>query len=357
MSHFTVLVIGDDVEKQLQGYHEFECTGIDDEYVVDVDKTAEFEEEFINGTQKMLLIEGRIEEPYQEKYKFLTPGQEDRPAILRTHEYKYPPGAELTDIPHHAVYDSFREFVVKWHGYDEDGKYARFVDDESAKHGVRIIDRTNPNAKWDWWTVGGRWTGHFRLRDDIDMAAIKKFRKADHVPRCGDPGLMTKPASAGRADSCLKQDIDIDGMRNEAAAIANAKYDRFEAATAGLEPAPRWKEVREAHEDIDAARDAYGKYPWVMALRENALDPFGDDAVDYYFIGQGGRERFVKRARDTALSTFAVVKDGKWYESGNMGWWGIVSDAKELHVWLDEFNKLIDDLPGDTLLTVVDCHI
>ena len=33
MSHFAVLVVGDDVESQLAPYHEFECDGIHDEYV------------------------------------------------------------------------------------------------------------------------------------------------------------------------------------------------------------------------------------------------------------------------------------------------------------------------------------
>ena len=41
MTHFVVLVIGDDVEGQLAPYHEFECTGINDQYVIDLDKTAE----------------------------------------------------------------------------------------------------------------------------------------------------------------------------------------------------------------------------------------------------------------------------------------------------------------------------
>lgn len=41
MSHFTVLVVGEDVASQLAPYHEFESTGIDDEYVKDVDVTAD----------------------------------------------------------------------------------------------------------------------------------------------------------------------------------------------------------------------------------------------------------------------------------------------------------------------------
>lgn len=46
MSHFSVLVIGDDIEKQLAPYHEFECTGIDDEYVQEIDITDQLRAEF-----------------------------------------------------------------------------------------------------------------------------------------------------------------------------------------------------------------------------------------------------------------------------------------------------------------------
>ena len=48
MSHFTVLVITPDnnpgtLEAALQPFHEYECTGIEDQYVVDVDVTDEVE--------------------------------------------------------------------------------------------------------------------------------------------------------------------------------------------------------------------------------------------------------------------------------------------------------------------------
>jgi len=41
MSHFAVLVVGENVDEQLAPYHEFESTGENDQYVVDVDKTEE----------------------------------------------------------------------------------------------------------------------------------------------------------------------------------------------------------------------------------------------------------------------------------------------------------------------------
>ena len=57
------------------------------------------------------------------------------------------------------------------------------------------------------------------------------------------------------------------------------------------------------------------------------------------------------------ISCFAVVKDGKWYELGKMGWWGVVTERKEPDEWEAELEKLLENLPPDTLLTMFDCHI
>lgn len=57
------------------------------------------------------------------------------------------------------------------------------------------------------------------------------------------------------------------------------------------------------------------------------------------------------------ISCFAVVKDGKWYERGKMGWWGVVTERKDPDKWGAELKKLLENLPPDTLLTMFDCHI
>ena len=57
------------------------------------------------------------------------------------------------------------------------------------------------------------------------------------------------------------------------------------------------------------------------------------------------------------ISCFAVVKDGKWYECGKMGWWGVVTERKDQDEWETELKKLLENLPPDTLLTMFDCHI
>jgi hypothetical protein len=54
---------------------------------------------------------------------------------------------------------------------------------------------------------------------------------------------------------------------------------------------------------------------------------------------------------------FSIIKDGKFYENGRMGWWGFVSDEKDESEWENEFKKLISDLPDDTLISIYDLHI
>ena len=53
MSHFTVMVIGPDYKGQLQPFHEFECTGEDDQYVQEIDKTDEAREEYQKATSNV----------------------------------------------------------------------------------------------------------------------------------------------------------------------------------------------------------------------------------------------------------------------------------------------------------------
>jgi hypothetical protein len=297
MSHFTVLVIGDDPERQLAPYHEFECTGDDNEFVQDIDITEEVREEY----------DGR-DDPKQ----------------------------------------GFAAFAADWHGLRVIGpgaepdlagedKYGYVQLDENGEV-ARVIDRTNPDRKWDWYQLGGRWTGFFQLKPTARGAAV------------GEPGLMTAEAVAGTADQARKGDIDFGTMRLLAEAKAGHHWDDVQRLTGG-QPWRTWAEVREeCGEDLEWARRLYHAQSAIQALQ-------GSDyhwEPDEYAVS---RDAYTTRARLRAVSTFAVVKDGQWHEKGRMGWFACVSDEKDEDAWLAEFAALLDGLPDDTLLSVYDCHI
>lgn len=165
---------------------------------------------------------------------------------------------------------------------------------------------------------------------------------------------MTPAAEEGWADSVLIGDIDIEGMVKDAKEKANETYDEIEKLLKGR-PFPVWKDILQKHgqENIDAAREEYHNNEVVKDFNEARFFIWGDFHDEY---GQS-RQEYLQKCTKRVMVPFAVLKDGDWYEKGKMGWWATVSNAMEEDEWNEHFQELIADLPADTLLTAVDCHI
>lgn len=78
------------------------------------------------------------------------------------------------------------------------------------------------------------------------------------------------------------------------------------------------------------------------------------DGVDEYLTP---RDQYIQKARDRATVLYAVVKDGEWIAKGEMGWFGMSADSSTQDDWNRKVNEMLDALPDDTVITVVDCHI
>lgn len=282
MSHFTVLVVTDtpdDVENALQPFHEYECTGIKDEYV------------------KFVPAEESLEEMRAKHTRCL---------------------AECPD----STSEDFDEFMNSWYGYNkEDGVWGRVA---------------NPNAKWDWWKIGGRWAGFF-------------IPKNPDVGIKGKAGLLGSEMRPDGVDQTIKSNIDFERMYSEAVDNAAEFYDKAMKIIDGREY-KTWDQVRQDIKDIDKARDFYHSQPVIEDLKKMNDWPFFDAsqfAVD--------RDFYIQDAKEAAVSTFAILIDGKWLERGNMGWWCSVTDKDD--EYSKKFFEILDSIPDDKFLTVVDCHI
>jgi hypothetical protein len=321
MSHFPVLVVGQDVEQQLAPFQENNMGDCPREYMEFTDHEDDYRHDYDNeGTEMVVLEDGRL--------VFSWDGMFRQPGVFGKSEA--PAHLERRQVMHKDFYPSFEEFVREWHG--DEGR-----DEEKGRYG----SWTNPNAKWDWYQLGGRWTGYFKLKDGA-------------AGDTGSPGLLTRAAEAGHADSALKKDIDFDGMRAAAAAKALETYSRYEDILSKHGAAPDFAEFREGFDTIEDARVAYNNLESIQALREAELMPWMSGIKETYGMG---RDAFVGQAQDSRISTYALLMNGNWYERGSMGWFGMASDEKDKDTWNKEFAKLLDSLPDDTLLTVVDCHI
>ena len=342
MSHFAILVITPEEPTQeslseiLMPWHEYECTGYD-KYLVDVDETDNVTEQF-NAPRKVIRLRpdkktvlgvhevepGSVFDYYDEIFYRDIPTEHGG---SRT-EFRLPEGAVEEEMSaeeartHGIGYLTMEECAKEWCGAElrPDGRYYR---------------RTNPNKKWDWWTIGGRWTGMLAVHYNPDedpanqetcfLCAGTGKRTDMEAPNgcngCQGTGIKTKWPSqwANVGNSAKISDVPLEALRNEAEIQALKAYDKGIAIIAGR-PIPVWEEVRKAHpDDMDAARKAYWNDPVIKDLAAADMRPWEDSDLDIYRCTRIER---AQQARRRAIQTFAVVKDGKWYQRGGDG-----------HVW------------------------
>lgn len=169
--HFMVLVAGNDPEKSLAPFHEYECTGNDDEFVIDVDVTDEVNEK-LDREMFVDSLEAPTDYHYSEKEGFKIK--------MKLRDYLKAKGESEA---------AWADEYGGWQ-YREDGRY--------YKH-------TNPNAQWDWYQIGGRYQGRLVLKEgakgevgELSLVSIMQGQKY---------------AEDGRVDQALKKDIDWDQMR------------------------------------------------------------------------------------------------------------------------------------------------
>lgn len=160
------------------------------------------------------------------------------------------------------------------------------------------------------------------------------------------------------ADQARKGDIDFDAMLKEAEEQAIKLFSEVESALKGITEVPRtWTQVRQSMDDIDAARVVYREQPAVKALREMRLGIWDCPIEVFHLQEEDSLNKYIADRRCAAFSTFAVIHEGEWYEKGEMGWFGMVSDEKSKYDWSARFMDILDNLSDDAVLSVVDCHI
>lgn len=334
MSHFSVLVatpVGAPIAPALQPYHEFECTGLDDEFVITVDKLKERLTDYKEDGEN-----------YDDFGAYLLDGWGLRPVT----------GDDAPDLENEHKYGYYRE--------NEEGTV------------TEVFDRTNPNKKWDFWTVGGRFSGRLTIVDaTCEHNLIADRNGYDAALKSNVDWYGMKKAKTTQLKQWVESCLDAaEGMTRDEALKA------FYAAEAYLlevndERTKKWMKTREESslsfrnyllETYDEA------HPVAVAVRSGLW--FSTSLLNGNALRFGGMfnqgllpderpitniEAWVESAAH--LSTHAMVVDGVWYEGSEMGWFGMTSGDKTADEWATEFNDRLNAIPDDYLLTIVDCHI
>lgn len=351
MTHFVVMVIGNDWEKQLAPFHQFECTGINDEYVIDIDETETHLNEYNTETQSMMknLATGKVLSKYNEQFYRPATAEELAVNSFRNEVHFVPEGWEEITMVHKDIY-SFKEYLKDHCGktvFIRDSK--NLILDLTGKHKyghvlidkddnvLKVINRTNPNYKWDWYEMGGRWSGKLRM----------KHGAIGH--RNINTGI-SKDVSPGYVDQARAGDIDWESLKKEAAQKAGEYWDKIKDIAPNM-----WISFEDVKnkfpEDIEAAREFYWKQPGRVALSKvKGMFSVGDDVLV-------SRKKYMLKAYNSAGLARAFIKDGQWVEQGEAGWFGFFNDTMSSDEWYSKMYDIVKDLPEDTLITMVDCHV
>lgn len=386
MSHFTCAVILDErptdenqlLEKALQPFHEYECTGIKDEFVVFVDEHADCLREYTEDTTEIWIAEdGERKSRYDDCfYRDPTPeeaekigpmpgtgfggggpsyhskdwgdGRGYRAKVRMNDQERQALGWTKQEITHRdsGQYESLNDFARNYRCYEiENGRIGRW---------------TNPQAQWDWWVIGGRWRGMIVAKDPSKAIV-------------GRDGVMGSNFDAQGVDGCAVGNMDLKAMRAQKVA-ARRRGVMKSIQDKGIE----WDEALEiwqAYVDAQAAdfsafhaqrsegpHKAY--HQWIDALPEDSpvkvfhRGPLGNCWGDWVAgIPKTERDPLAWIERAPPLGCYAVLKDGKWYAKGEMGWWGMSDDKHSQKEWDDKFAEMLAELPPEKWLVVVDCHI
>lgn len=246
MSHFCVLVIGENPESQVEKYDEnlelpMHMVATKEDLIK---KQRKWMEDYKNG-----LYAEFLKDP--EAYKAGCTNEKHIEYLEKT----FPKMLEWTDE------QCYQEEIKDYLEYIEDGATWCEVHSDGS-----LWETSNEKAKWDWYQMGGRWRGRLKLKQPDDQHPL---------------------------------------------------YDGWEFSE----------------------KNHRGEY---NRLRKEGY-------CDQALVGE------ISNLEE--ITTFALVKEGEWYEKGKMGWWGVVTDPKDEDVWKEEVKKLLQGLPDDTLLTILDCHI
>jgi len=175
----------------------------------------------------------------------------------------------------------------------------KMYDETEISEDGEILSTYNPDSKWDWFEVGGRWHGMLILKDGC-------------IGERGSPSYGSKLSE--NYDAAWVKDIDFVAMMEKL-----------------MDNLP----------------------PYAEALEQSMMKP------EYFKEMYPTEDDYIKQ--QASFSTYAVVTpDGEWYEPGEMGWWGMSSaSADEKREWngyyYDSFIK--PAIENGWYVTIVDCHI
>jgi hypothetical protein len=296
MSHFAVLVIGNDIEEQLAKFDE----------QIEMPK-------YVKYTKEQLIAE---EKQSIEEYKNGTYA-----------EYLADPigyAIACNDNENHLKYVS-EDFPKKLTMTDEEiyQQAIKYYEEEDLGPDGEVYSTYNPDSKWDWYEVGGRYAGRIAVKDGVEI---------------------DEPNFSWGWQEEDKEKVIANGYRTDSAYVKDIDFSKMHRTEEDYKEALRyWELIVEGVKPKNKKEEEMVKYNWYKP--------------EYFINRYKTKEKYAEC--NSSFSMWAVVKDGVWYEKGKMGMFAMSDETDDEAVdWeMNFFDRFIKVLSEDTLITVVDCHI
>lgn len=337
------------IRPYLAPFEEHESTGsCDPKYLEHIDRTAESIDEYFD-THTKILVDGKLENPWAKQFQreatpeeieLIKSGQQPNLQYKAWHdEYtilnSYPENAKEIEVPYcydelfpdyfAGQYSDPSECFVK---FGEEPKedvtvYVQEIVDapkppamlfnedyelenekeirEFLMRSYRVYNVTNPNSKWDWYEVGGRWNSGIPLLsgDEVNWAPIRAIKFEP------DLGIYQK--------LIRKWEVIVD--------------------KSPLTPVE--EEIQE--KDHFAFRSLFNERYF----------------TEYY----GTKENYATIESSFVPYAF-VTEDKKWVSAGEVGWFGTATNEKKSNEeYRKKFKEYVESRDQNDYLIIVDCHI
>lgn len=198
--------------------------------------------------------------------------------------------------------ESLEDFIERWYGYT--------YNEEADAYG----NWCNPNARWDWWELGGRWS---------DMLKLKPGCQGN----CGERSWTNadEPPQEGHCDQAQLKNIDF-----------SPDQKAYDAAIRFWEVVVEGSPLRE------------GERP----------EHFPTFYRREYYLNQFRTKENYARSCSSFTTWALVTPDGEWYENGEMGWFGSHNaTAESRQEYESELQQALAEADSELWLSIVDCHI
>lgn len=189
---------------------------------------------------------------------------------------------------------------------------------------------SNPNSKWDWYVIGGRFQRKFLPKDGVE------YNK-------GSASVFEDP-DPNYAAQIRKGDIDFAKMKER---FFERKRNLWNKVVEVLGKTPEFVVSSEYDWENKESREEFWNQEDVKKIKE--LDDFvwaSMTDIDLFSGCQNVDEFLAKFDWKDSYRTYGFIRGGEWIDCD----WHTDEDYNKA------FDKWFDSLPDDVIINIVDCH-